>query len=526
MIRTLKYIALVVILASCGASRQTGNSNTTEQSGGNGAASTTSLLSSDYNEPHRPQIHFSPQKAWMNDPNGMVFHNGTYHLFYQYYPDSTVWGPMHWGHATSKDLIHWQHLPIALYPDSLGYIFSGSAVADINNTSGFGRAGKAPLVAIFTHHDPVKAKAKSNYHQNQSIAYSLDDGKTWTKYANNPVLKNPGIKDFRDPKVMWYEPAKKWIMTLATLDHITFYSSPDLKDWTKESELGKDFGAHGGVWECPDLFPLQYNGQKVWILIVNLNPGGPNGGSATQYFTGQFNGHTFTPYQTDTRWLDYGPDEYAGITYENTGDRKIFLGWMSNWKYGQVVPTEKWRSAMTVPRELGLEKVGDKYLVTSRPSPELNVLNSKPTSLQNISATNFNLTKETGKLKGPARLSFTSDKLESFTITLSNDANEKVLIGYDKASNNYFIDRTNSGKVSFEKGFAGRHTAPRFSTSANMDMTLIIDNASVELFADNGLSIMTEIFFPNSLLSSININSPGDFKISSLRFNNMKSIWR
>ncbi len=217
MIRTLKYIALVVILASCGASRQTGNSNTTEQSGGNGAASTTSLLSSDYNEPHRPQIHFSPQKAWMNDPNGMVFYNGTYHLFYQYYPDSTVWGPMHWGHATSKDLIHWQHLPIALYPDSLGYIFSGSAVADINNTSGFGRGGKAPLVAIFTHHDPVKAKAKSNYHQNQSVAYSVDDGKTWTKYANNPVLKNPGIKDFRDPKVMWYEPAKKWIMTLATL---------------------------------------------------------------------------------------------------------------------------------------------------------------------------------------------------------------------------------------------------------------------------------------------------------------------
>jgi fructan beta-fructosidase len=479
-----------------------------------------------YTEPHRPQIHFSPEAHWMNDPNGMVYYKGIYHLFYQYYPNGTKWGPMHWGHAKSKDLVHWQHQPIALYPDSLGYIFSGSAVVDVNNTSGFGKNGKAPLVAIFTHHDPKGEKAGSNTFQNQSIAYSLDEGNTWTKYANNPVLKNPGIKDFRDPKVSWNEAAKRWIMTLATFDHITFYSSPNLKDWTKESEFGKEFGAHGGVWECPDLFPLTYNGKKVWILIVNLNPGGPNGGSATQYFTGDFNGHTFTPYQTDTRWIDYGPDEYAGITYSNTGDRKIFIGWMSNWQYADRVPTEKWRSAMTVPRDLELEKIGEKYLVTSRPSPELNVLNNKATVLQNISATNLNLSKKTGKLNGPARLSIAADKLESFTIILSNDAGEKVLIGYDKASNNYFIDRTNSGKVSFEKGFAARHTAPRFSTAAKMDMTLIIDNASVELFADNGLSVMTEIFFPNSLFSNITIQSDNNFKIKSLKFNKMKSIWR
>jgi fructan beta-fructosidase len=479
-----------------------------------------------YSEPHRPQIHFSPEAHWMNDPNGMVYFNKQYHLFYQYYPDSTVWGPMHWGHAISTDMMHWQHQPIALYPDSLGYIFSGSAVADVNNTSGFGKDGKMPLVAIFTHHDPKGEKAHTSTYQNQSIAYSLDDGKTWTKYANNPVIKNPGIKDFRDPKVSWFEAGKKWIMTLATLDHITFYSSPNLKDWKKESEIGKDFGAHGGVWECPDLFPLDYKGQKIWILIVNINPGGPNGGSATQYFTGQFDGNKFTPYQTDTRWLDYGPDEYAGITWSNTGDRKIFLGWMSNWQYANKVPTSPWRSAMTIPRDLGIEKIGDKYLITSRPSSELNNLNNKSTILQNISATNLNLTEKTGKLNGPSRLSFTSDKLEPFTITLSNDAGEKVLIGYDKASNNYFIDRTNSGKVSFEKGFAARHTSPRFSLKANMDMTLIIDNASVELFADNGLSVMTEIFFPNSLLSDINIQSTSDFKIKSLTFNKMKSIWK
>ena len=195
-----------------------------------------------YAEKHRPQIHFSPKAHWMNDPNGLVYHNGVYHLFFQYYPDSMVWGPMHWGHATSKDLVHWNEEDIALYPDSLGYIFSGSAVVDKNNTSGLGKDGKIPLVAIFTYHDPKGAEAKRNDYQVQGLAYSLDDGKTWTKYENNPVLKNPGIVDFRDPKVMWYEPGKKWIMTLATKDRISFYSSPDLKNWTKESEFGENVG--------------------------------------------------------------------------------------------------------------------------------------------------------------------------------------------------------------------------------------------------------------------------------------------
>ena len=479
-----------------------------------------------YNEAHRPQIHFSPQKAWMNDPNGLVYYNGTYHLFYQYYPDSTVWGPMHWGHATSKDLVHWQHQPIALYPDSLGYIFSGSAVVDVANTSGFGKNGEVPLVAIFTHHDPKGEKEGKNNFQNQSIAYSLDEGKSWTKYAANPVLKNPGIRDFRDPKVSWYKEGKKWIMTLATLDRITFYSSPNLKEWTKESEFGREIGAHGGVWECPDLFPLNYKGKKVWALIVNLNPGGPNGGSATQYFVGDFNGKEFKPFATDTRWLDYGPDEYAGVTWSNTGDRKIFLGWMSNWQYGMVVPTKNWRSAMTVPRDLGIEKIGDKFFVTSKPVKELNAIDGKAVTMTNIAVTNYDITNKTGKLSGAGRLSISSDKLEPFTITLSNDAGEKVVIGYDKTKNQYFIERTNSGIVSFEKGFAAKHTAPRLSVKENFDLTLIIDNASVELFADDGLSVMTEIFFPNELFSNINIQSANGFTIRSLKYNAMKSIWR
>lgn len=514
MISKLKYLLLVVAFASCSSAKQ---ANTT---------TTTATTTGAYNEPHRPQIHFSPKTGWMNDPNGMVYHNGTYHLFYQHYPDSTVWGPMHWGHATSKDLVHWEHQPIALYPDTLGYIFSGSAVADVNNTSGFGKDGKTPLVAIFTHHDPKGAKAGSGTHENQSIAYSLDDGKTWTKYGNNPVLKNPGIKDFRDPKVMWFEAGKKWIMTLATLDRITFYSSADLKSWTKESEFGKEVGAHGGVWECPDLFPLNYNGQQVWVLIVNLNPGGPNGGSATQYFTGQFDGNKFTPYQTDTRWLDYGPDEYAGITWANTGDRKIFLGWMSNWLYANVVPTDRWRSAATVPRDLGIEKIGDKFLVTSKPVSELNAIAQQTTMLSNIDAANYNLTEKTGKISGPARLQITSDKIESFSITFSNAMGEKVVVGYDKATNNYFIDRTNSGKVAFEKGFAARHTAPRISGNQNVELTMIIDNASIELFADNGLSVMTAIFFPHEIFSDVQIQSTGNFNIKSLKYNRMQSIWK
>ncbi|MBE7170765.1 MAG: glycoside hydrolase family 32 protein [Williamsia sp.] len=480
----------------------------------------------DYHEPHRPQVHFSPKRGWMNDPNGMVYFNGTYHLFFQHNPDSTVWGPMHWGHATSKDLVHWAEQPIALYPDSLGTIFSGSAVVDANNTTGFGKQGQIPLVAIFTHHNTAGEKAGRADFQTQSLAYSVDEGKTWTKYSGNPVLRNPGIRDFRDPKVSWFEPGKNWIMTLATSDHISFYSSPNLKDWTKESEFGKEMGAHGGVWECPDLFTLDYKGEKIWVLVVNLNPGGPNQGSATQYFTGQFDGHRFTPNHTGTKWLDYGPDEYAGITWSNTGDRKIFLGWMSNWQYAGVVPTGKWRSALTIPRELGLEKTGNDYLVVSRPVKELDLLAEKSATLSNITATTIDLTQKTGKLSGPARIDITSDKLESFTLTLSNDAGEKLLIGYDKAANNYFIDRRMAGEVQFEKGFAAKHTAPRFTGRDPVDLTLILDNASVELFADGGLTVMTEIFFPQSPFSSIRLQSGNRFKIKSLQVSPMKSSWQ
>ncbi|MEZ0487420.1 glycoside hydrolase family 32 protein [Fibrella aquatica] len=469
-------------------------------------------------EPHRPQFHFSPKAHWMNDPNGMVYLNGTYHLFFQYYPDATVWGPMHWGHATSKDMVSWQEQPIALYPDSLGWIFSGSAVVDVNNTSGFGKNGKAPLVAIFTHHNDKLEKAKSSKFQYQSLAYSLNEGKTWTKYDGNPVLPNPGITDFRDPKVRWFEPQKKWIMTLATKDRITFYSSPNLKNWTRESEFGNDLGAHGGVWECPDLLPMNHNGKTAWVLLVSINPGGPNGGSATQYFVGDFDGKTFKPYSTQTKWMDFGTDNYAGVTFSNTGNRTILMGWMSNWQYARDVPTDPWRSAITVPRELGLREVDKELYLTSTPVKELDKLNGKTTTLSNVSVKGtFDLTAKTGKAE-LAKLVLTAPAANDFSVVLANEQGDELVVGYEKSTNSYYIDRSKAGKTDFEKGFGKRHTAPRFATDNSLSINLLIDVASVELFADGGLTVMTDIFFPNQPLNKLFIKSATGISVSKLTF--------
>ena len=452
----------------------------------------------------RPAYHFTPAAHWMNDPNGMVFYQGRYHLFFQYYPGGLVWGPMHWGHATSPDMLRWQEQPVALAPDSLGYIFSGSAVVDKHNTAGF---GKDALVAIFTHHDPRGEKAGTATYQNQSLAYSLDAGQTWAKYARNPVLKNPGIKDFRDPKVSWNALTGQWLMTLATLDRITFYSSPNLRDWTRESEFGAQLGAHGGVWECPDLFPLTLNGKTHWVLLVNINPGGPNGGSATQYFVGQFDGHRFVPQDARTRWADYGPDEYAGVTFENTGPRRVFLGWMSNWLYANQVPTSPWRSAMTIPRELGLRQQGSEILLTMTPARELAGLAAAPTVRQNVVV---KAPVDLSRLLGPGgkfRLDLQTARLAGFELVLANPAGEELVLGFDQANNQYFIDRSKAGQTSFNPKFAGRYPAPRLATGPAADLTLYFDAASVELFADHGLTTMTEIFFPSKPWSTLRLRA-------------------
>ncbi len=471
-----------------------------------------------YHEQYRPQIHFSPIANWMNDPNGLIYCEGTYHLFFQYYPNKTVWGPMHWGHATSTDLVHWKQQAIALYPDSLGYIFSGSAVLDSKNSSGFGRNGEIPMVAIFTQHDPVGEKAGTTNFQNQSIAYSLDSGKTWTKYAGNPVLKNPGSKDFRDPKVSWYAEQNKWIMALAAGDRIIFYSSSDLRSWNKESEFGAGLGAHGGVWECPDLIPFDIDGKKVWLLIVNINPGGIQGGSGTQYFTGDFDGHVFVNYDTVTRWADYGADNYAGVTFSNTGNERIFLGWMSNWLYGTAVPTVKWRSAMTVPRMLGLKKVGSGYYTTMIPIEALDKLVIK-TGIYNHSSAENGIS-----ISGPTRIEFNVPDLRTFSFVFSNITGQSLKVGYDEDKNSFYIDRTQAGKSGFSNQFSNVQYAPRLSQTNASKVIILLDNTSLELFADQGLTTMTAIFFPdtpyNSLLQTIDANPVKEIKVSQLN-----SIW-
>jgi len=471
-----------------------------------------------YHEPFRPQIHFSPQTGWMNDPNGMVYFQDEYHLFFQFYPDSTVWGPMHWGHAVSKDLAHWKQAPIALYPDSLGYIFSGSAVVDDRNTSGMGANGKIPLVAIFTQHDPAGEKAGNNHYQNQSMAYSLDAGMDWKKYPGNPVLRSPGLKDFRDPKVIWYSDTKKWIMTLAAGDRVQFYSSDNLKTWALLSEFGAGIGAHGGVWECPDLIPYDLSGKKIWLLLVSINPGGAQGGSSTQYFTGSFDGTRFTASDTITRWADYGPDEYAGVTFSNTGKDKIFIGWMSNWQYGTSVPSGQWRSAMTIPRSLGLLNVAGSYFTTMMPVDAMQKLVKKTESFKNIpTVKEINITL-------PARFELDLKDLYSFSLVFSNTSGQNLKLGYDEEKNSFFIDRRNAGKSDFNSLFAGIHYAPRIAQSNNSRITLIMDNTSVELFADQGLTTMTELFFPDQPYTILQQGASRK-PVEDIKISTMSSIW-
>jgi fructan beta-fructosidase len=315
-------------------------------------------------------------------------------------------------------------------------------------------------------------------------------------------------------------------MTLATKDRITFYSSTDLKNWKKESDFGSDAGAHGGVWECPDLFALNDNGKNVWVLIVNINPGGPNKGSATQYFLGDFDGEKFTPNHKGIKWIDYGPDEYAGITWSNTGNRKIFLGWMSNWLYANKVPTIKWRNAMTLPRELKLRQVGNEIFIASQPVAELSEIQSNPIVVKNIStAVSTDLAKKIGKLKLPCRLNIGIDAIKDFLLTLSNQLGDELVIGYDKDQNQYFIDRNKSGKTDFQKDFASRHIAPRFTDSNKMNLSIILDESSVELFADDGLTVMTEVFFPSKPFNQFHIQTKEKVLFKKIEYMNLKSIW-
>lgn len=496
----------------------------------------TDMKATYYTESFRNQFHFSPEANWMNDPNGMVYHDGEYHLFYQYYPDSTVWGPMHWGHAVSQDLLTWEHLPIALYPDSLGYIFSGSAVIDKNNTAEF---GENAMIAIYTYHDPEGEKSgTSTTFQYQAIAYSTDKGRTFTKYEGNPVIPNPGIKDFRDPKVIWDEDSEQWVMVFAAQDHIKLYGSKNLKEWTHLSDWGKEYGSHGGVWECPDLFPIQVQGSKEikWVLLLSINPGGPNGGSATQYFIGDFDGQSFRldeEFETRVKnenavWFEYGADNYAGVTWSNApveADQRLFIGWMSNWQYAQVVPSDSWRSAMTLPRTLELHQFGDQYTLVNFPIAALSKLEVESDTLSKELGLNQKLPLKDGRTK--LDINTLAELKDTLQIKVSNDLGEYTLIGFDPKSKAYFIDRSKSGITDFEEGFATVHLAPASYAKEEIEMTIYVDHASIELIADKGRTVMTDIIFPRQPYSTleISVSEKDTALLNKPQLTSLKRIW-
>jgi len=484
-----------------------------------------------YTEPYRSQYHFSPAEKWMNDPNGMVYHKGIYHLFYQYYPEDIVWGPMHWGHATSKDLVHWEHKPIALYPDEHGLIFSGSAVFDFANTSGFGTADNPPLVAIFTYHLMEGEKAGRKDFQTQGIAYSLDHGDTWTKYEDNPVIGNDGIKDFRDPKVFWDKVNHTWVMSLVAGDHLQLWNSDNLKEWTKLSEFGKDKGAHGGVWECPDLFPLKVedSDEEKWVLLISINPGAPNGGSGTQYFVGDFDGEKFTTEQEEIKWIDWGTDNYAGVTYNNApDDEHIFIGWMSNWAYARDTPTKKWRSAMTVPRKLTLQKVGDTFSLFNYPVGNLeSIIHRKDKNDATVSVSGG--TKKILPFDGlnQAEIKFRTSA-RNFQLKLSNSLDEEVLLTMFEEEKQFFLDRTNSGKVEFQEDFASIQIMPVENLPDDAyEVRLLLDHSSIEVFIDKGRYVMTSQIFPNENYTDLTVENLGDatFSLENFEMNSIKRIW-
>ncbi len=449
----------------------------------------------------RPVYHFAPQWGWMNDPNGMVYKDGEYHLFYQYNPYGSRWGNMNWGHAISRDLVSWEHMPVAISPDGLGTIFSGSAVVDKDNTAGFGANA---IVAFYT-----QASAR----QMQSIAYSTDNGRTFKKYAGNPVLTGD-VADFRDPKVSWHEGTHKWILTLAVGQEIRFYSSPNLKDWTYESNFGEGQGNHGGVWECPDLFELPVAGtsQKKWVLIVNINPGGPFGGSATQYFVGSFDGHKFVNESPKaTKWMDFGKDHYATVTWSNAPqNRVIALAWMSNWQYANEVPTMQYRSSNSVPRDLRLfVKDGETYL-QSAPSPELLALRKDKVMSKSFSVGKaYTIDQLMSDNKGTYEITMTvrQKKQGNLSMRLMNEQGEEIEYSLDMAKRELTCIRDKSGVAGFSKDFI----TPTVTQVDGGDLQLrfLVDRSSVEAFVNDGRFVMTNLVFPHTPYNKVMFSATG-----------------
>lgn len=456
----------------------------------------------------RPVYHFTPPAMWLNDPNGLVYFEGEYHLFYQYHPGSTFWGPMHWGHAVSVDLVTWQHLPVALYPDENGFIFSGSAVVDVHDSAGF---GKNAMVAVFTHHLAGR--------QSQSLAWSLDRGRTWQKYAGNPVLPPaPGVEHFRDPKVIWYgsEEAGHWVMVLAVFDRAMFYTSSNLKNWTLGSSFGPGMGATGGVWETPDLFelPLENGAQSRWVLMVGVGDGGPAGGSGTQYFTGQFDGYTFTSENPpdSVLWADFGADFYAPQSwYAEPLGRRVALAWQNNWRYANAIPAGEWRGGMTLPRELFLLQTAEGIRLGQRPVEELKTLRHGGFSMQNeVIAAGATLPLNE---KGAWFELLAHFKIEagvgSVGMTLLMGEGEAVVITYSAEKDMLSVDRSRAGREGMDPLFAAVHWAGLKAEDGRVILHLFLDANSLEIFANRGEVCFSELIFPSGQVCAVEIFAAG-----------------
>ena len=468
-------------------------------------------------EPFRPVYHFTPSFGWMNDPNGMVYKDGVYHLFYQYNPYGSMWGNMHWGHTVSRDLVNWEQQPVALERDTMGHIFSGSSVVDKNNTAGF---GEGAIVAFYT-------SASDKNGQIQCLAYSTDNGRSFTKYQNNPILTPfDGLRDFRDPKVFWYEPQKKWVMIVSADKEMRFYSSSDLKDWTYMSSFGEGYGIQPNQFECPDFFELPVDGnpdKKKWVMIVNVNPGCMFGGSATEYFVGDFDGTKFTcdTPKEQTKWMDWGKDHYATVTFSNTGDRVIAMPWMSNWQYANIVPTKQFRSAQGLPRELSLYSEDGHIYMASTPVEELSTLrNGTSNKLEPFKVDGKH---DAGELiddnRGSYELHVSINPLNAKKagFILKNSKGENVKIYLDLIDKKLVMDRVNSGLVDFgdrsvlhakEKHDNRKTNAINYvndfalatwgklPTDKKYDFRIFVDKCSVEIFLNGGKVAMTNLVFP------------------------------
>ncbi len=476
-------------------------------------------------EKFRPAYHHTPIYGWMNDPNGMFYKDGVWHLCYQWNPYGSKWQNLSWGHSTSPDLIHWTRMEDAVIePDGLGMIFSGSSAIDKENSAGF---GKDAIVAMYT------SAAAS---QIQSLAWSDDDGMTFNKYPGNPVLTLDS--EARDPNMFWNPDTKEWTLVLAhALDHeMLIFTSPDMKEWTLQSRFGRGLGAQDGVWECPDLFELPVEGtdEKKWVLLCNLNPGGPFGGSATQYFVGDFDGKTFVS-DTDasgnvpTKWLDFGKDHYATVSFSDAPDnRRTVIGWMSNWQYAPEVPTMQFRSANTLPREIGLFRGADgEIYASSTPSPELEALRDRLTL--DVKS------KKIGQKPVSFRLPSENDGVceiladvnpgnaAKVNLELSNSKGEKVEMIYDVNARTLSFDRRESGIVDFSQDFPAVTVSPTFGDGKKISLRIFIDRSSIEVFGDNGRFVMTNLVFPNEPYSSLSIKSEnGTAKLSGLRIYSIK----